>query len=125
MMNVTQNLPYNVFAITYLPFINKAPGHYELFTPLYTNIQGPVFITFDQPLYIKARDLVAQDGSLNQVVVRLGGFHMLMTFLNCIGHVMVGTGLKEAWSLIDAPNSVETMLHGYAFPRCIRGYLLA
>ena len=36
MMNVTHGLLYNVSAIIYLPFINKAPGHYDT---IYTALQ--------------------------------------------------------------------------------------
>jgi len=131
MMNVTRNRPYNVSAIMYLPFINKAPGHYDtIYTTLCYAVQHnpgeqvPVFVTFDQPLYIKARDLVAQHATLNRVIIRLGGFHMLLSFFNCIGHIMIGTGLKEALSLVYAPNSVETMLHGHAYSHAVRGHML-
>ena len=46
------------------------------------------YITFDQPLYSKAIDIVLADG-LN-TAVRLGGFHTLMNFMGAVGHVMRG-----------------------------------
>jgi len=41
-------------------------------------------LSFDQPLYIKAREIVAASSNtseLSKIVVRLGGFHLLMSFL--------------------------------------------
>lgn len=46
------------------------------------------FVTFDQPLYVKARDIVSAKGAdsdFRNVIVRLGGFHLLMSFLGSIG----------------------------------------
>lgn len=46
------------------------------------------FVTFDQPLYVKARDIVAamdKDSNLGNVVSRLEEFHFLMSFLGNIG----------------------------------------
>ena len=56
------------------------------------NIETPN-ITFDQPLYIKAVDIVMK--ARLDIVVRLGGFHTLMSFLGSIGHLMKGSGLEE------------------------------
>lgn len=61
---------------------------------------------------------------LSKVIVRLGGFHILISFLGCIGHVMAGSGIKEALSVIYAPNSVDKMLNGHAFARSVRGHTL-
>lgn len=58
------------------------------------------------------------------VIIRLGGFHLAMSFLGCIGFVMKGSGLKELLSTIYAPNSVDKMLTGHAYARAIRGHLL-
>jgi len=46
------------------------------------------YITFHQPLYSKAIDIVLADG-LN-TVVQFGGFHTLMNFMGAVGHVMHG-----------------------------------
>ena len=55
-------------------------------------IQTPV-ITFDQPLWLKANEIV-QTKELN-VVLMLGGFHTRMSFIRSIGHLMEGSGLSE------------------------------
>lgn len=86
-----------------------------------------VIITFDQPIYWKARVIVSaasSDSILTHCVIRLGGFHLLMSFLGCIGYIMNGSGLKELLSTVYAPLSVDKMLQGHAFARAVRGHLL-
>ena len=54
-------------------------------------------LTFDQPLYWKALTITQsqRDGSdLNIMVLRLGGFHVQMSFLSSIGYLMAGSGLQ-------------------------------
>jgi len=79
-------------------------------------------ITFDQPLYIKAVD-IALKSDLN-IVVRLGGFHTLMSFLGSIGHLMKASGLEEVLGLFFGPNTVEQVLSGTAYARAVRGHFL-
>jgi hypothetical protein len=55
-------------------------------------------ITFDQPLYIKAVDIVCHH-NLN-IVVWLGGFHTIMNFICAIGNNMRGSGLEEKFELL-------------------------
>lgn len=89
--------------------------------------QKTCVITFDQPLYYKAREMVAASDAYSQlcnVVVKLGGFHMLMSFLECIGYIMDRSGLKEALGKIYAENSINKMLNGHAYTRRIRGHTL-
>ena len=54
-------------------------------------------ITFDQPLYKKAMEIVTAEKI--PVVCRLGGFHQLMNFLS-IRNMMKGSGLEEAFEEI-------------------------
>jgi hypothetical protein len=84
-------------------------------------------ITFDQPLWWKAMTIVESEtdsSKLSYVVVRLGGFHTLMSFLGSIGHLMAGTGLQELLETVFAPNTVTHILSGKAVARAIRGHLL-
>jgi hypothetical protein len=60
-------------------------------------------VTYDQPLFILANDIILatkKSGSdeLSNIFVRLGGFHILMSFLGSIGYIMGGSGLEELWS---------------------------
>jgi hypothetical protein len=79
-------------------------------------------ITFDQPLYIKALDIAIKCNM--QIVLRLGGFHMLMSFLGSIGHMMNGSGLEEVLALVFGPNTVNHILNGKAYARAVQGHFL-
>lgn len=62
--------------------------------------------------------------NLSSVVVRLGGFHTLMSFLGSIGFIMDGSGLREVFNCIFAEASVKKILTGKAFSRAVRGHIL-
>ena len=72
-------------------------------------------VTFDQLLYWKYLIIKASEpvGScIKSVVLRLGGFHLQMSFLGSIGHLMAGSGLQELLETVYAGNSVKHMLSG-------------
>lgn len=84
-------------------------------------------VTFDQPLYWKSliiKESEPDDSCIKSVVLRLGGFHLQMSFLGSIGHLMAGSGLQELLETIYAGNSVKHILSGKAVSRAIRGHLL-
>ncbi|GBP40851.1 Putative nuclease HARBI1 [Eumeta japonica] len=81
----------------------------------------------ETPLYAKAREIVsaAPEGSeVSKIIVRLGGFHLLMSFLGAIGHIMQSSGIKEVLAEIYAVKSLEKMLNGHAYARAIRAHTL-
>lgn len=81
-------------------------------------------LTFDQPLWWKARLIIEQEpdtSPVKKMVLMLGGFHMKMSYLGCIGYLMTGSGLQETLEQVYAPNSVLKMLNGKAIARSIRG----
>ncbi len=84
-------------------------------------------ITFDQPLWWKST-LIIQDepvsSRLKKIVLILGGFHMQMSFLGSIGHLMIGTGLQECLETTYGSNSVIHMLSGKSVQRAVRGHFL-
>ena len=65
-----------------------------------------------------------QPSTLSHSKTRGGGFHILMSFLCSIGHLMAGTGLQELLEVIFAGNTVAHILSGKAVARAIRGHLL-
>jgi len=77
-------------------------------------------LTFDQPLYWKAKTIIVheKEGSeLRSIVLNLGGFHSVMSFFGCVGHVMEASGLNEVFA-------VTQILSGKAYARAIRGHFL-
>ena len=100
-----------------LSFISDQASCYE-YTPI---------ITFDQPLWWKSLKIVSnepQDSNLKSIILRLGGLHVEMSFLGCIGHIMAGSGIEEVLELVYAKNAVPHILSGKAVAHAIRGHLL-
>ena len=87
----------------------------------FLNIETHV-ITFDQPLWLKALDIF--NAKLMQIVLILGGFHLMMSFLGSIDSLMKGSGLKNALQTIYGRNTVEHMISGKAVSRALRGHFL-
>ena len=84
-------------------------------------------LTFDQPLWLKARTIIHHEdksSELKKVVLKLGGFHLMMSYLGSIGHLMNASGLREALELVYAENAVDYILNGKAYARAIRGHTL-
>ena len=67
-----------------------------------------VTVTFDQPLWLKAVEIRASN--LLTVVCRLGGFHMLMSYIDSIGTVMSGSGFSDALDMCYGLNAVIHMI---------------
>ena len=65
-------------------------------------------ITFEQPLYVKAYEIPMPNKM--EIVVRLGGFHQLMSFLGSIGSLMEGCGLRRALETVHVPLTVGHMI---------------
>lgn len=126
---------FEVSYINFLPFINAPPSNLStLYTALKTCIEHSIksnlkscIVTFDQQLYIKALDICfaeeLTDSDISIVLV-LGGFHLLMSFLGCLGFIMAGSGLKDILVTIYAENSVEHILNGHAYVRAVRAHSL-
>jgi hypothetical protein len=75
------------------------------------------------PLFFKARDIVegGQHSELSYVVVRLGEFHLLMSFMGCIAAIMAGSCLKALFIQITG---LDKMLNGHAYSRAVRAHIL-
>ena len=57
------------------------------------------------------------------IVICLGGFHLVMSFLGATGIIMEDWGLVETMELIYALNSIVHMLEGKAYARGLRCHL--
>ncbi|KAL4105063.1 hypothetical protein QTP88_020338 [Uroleucon formosanum] len=130
-----ENNKFSTSRILFLPFIHHPASNlntiYTTLNSIHDNMKfhghEACVVTFDQPLFIKAREIVAasEPGSeLSKIIIRLGGFHLIMSFLGSIGYLMAGSGLKEVLSVVYAPKSVDKMLDGHAYARAVRGHIL-
>lgn len=105
MQNITSEKSYEISVIEFLPFIYSPPSDIKtLFTAMRKSCDEAkklgmktCIITFDQPLYFKARAILAAvPDSFGDIIViiRLGGFHTILSFLGVFDHNMAGSGLK-------------------------------
>ena len=119
-------------SIVYLPMIDSGDATCILSTLEYLcNLAmkyklSPI-ITFDQPLYWKAAEIIndaPESSNLKGIVLLLGCFHTFMNLLGAIGTLMQGTGLKDILEAVYGENAVVHMLTGKSVQRALRGHLL-
>ncbi|XP_061723992.1 uncharacterized protein LOC133530150 [Cydia pomonella] len=117
-----------------VPFINAPASNYDtILTALKYAAEKckqsdiDCIVTFDQPLYQKAQEIVksSQDALISKIILRLGGFHLLMSFMGAIGKIMAGSGLREWWAKIYAIGSLEKMIMGHHYERAVRAHMLS
>ena len=82
----------------------------------YLHIETPV-ITFDQLLWLKSLEIVSAKSM--QIVLILGGFHLMMSFMGSIGSQMKGSGLNDALQMILEANAVQHTISGKAVSRAL------
>ena len=61
---------------------------------------------------------------MKNLVVKIGGFHKMMSLVGCKGHLTANTGLHEALESIYAKNSVDHITSGKAISRALRGHFI-
>ena len=94
MQQVSKGNYPGISEVSFLPIIDLHPNGKSCIysTLLFVSEQAKSLmvptpcITFDQPLWIKSMEIIKAKG-LN-VVTRLGGFHLLMSFLGSVGKLM-------------------------------------
>ena len=111
----------------YLPLIDMPPSDPDRMMTALTEAkrltkergQNKVVFTCDQQLYKIAVDIKwAYPEQFSDVTLRLGGMHMLMSFVGAIGSLMDGSGLCDV--LCSTFAGVAKMLSGKKFPQNIR-----
>jgi len=118
-----------------VPFFNNAASDINTIytTLLYASNeceklgQKTCIVTFDQPLYRKAVEIVSaanDDNALSNVVVAVRRISPACVFLGTIGHIMSGSGLEELWGLLYAQNTIVKIMSGHAFSRSLREHFL-
>lgn len=118
-------------SISFLPIIDMAAGDMScIFSTLtYLNKLAynhgfPCVVTFDQPLFWKASQIINTQNELQEITLMLGTFHTLMNVLGAIGTLMNGSGLFEILEEIYGSNTVVHMMTGKAVSRAIRGHMI-
>ena len=131
MDKITEDIPYQKSKIIYTNFINAPASNYstiktavlEAMRMSTAHGQNHTIVTFDQPLYIKAKDIVEANPEIyRHVVPRMGGLHLVFSYLGSIGYIMEGSGLQEVFSEIYAFKATEKMLSGHAYERAVRAH---
>ena len=134
MQNVCLGAHPGKSSIVFLPMIDMDPGDLTCINSTLTFIAEQAsrygvtpIVTFDQPLWWKALTLIQDEprgSKLKSIVLRLGGLHMEMSFLGCIGYLMSGSGIEDLLELVYAKNAITHMLSGKAIARAVRGHFL-
>ena len=116
--------------VTFLPIIDLDPTDMSCIysTLLFVigqarqlGMEVPV-LPFDQPLWLKATEIV--NAKSLPIVLILGGFHLMMSYVGSLGCLMKGSGLQEALQTVYASNTVEHIVSGKAIGRALRGHFL-
>ena len=59
------------------------------------------------------------------MVCRLGGSHILISFLGSIGNLMNSSGLEEAFEEVYSEDTIKHVLSGHATARALRVHIQA
>ncbi|GBN78769.1 hypothetical protein AVEN_236319-1 [Araneus ventricosus] len=73
-------------------------------------------------------DIVSQVDKIDElptVIVRLGGFHLLMSYIGAEGKITGCSGLEETWYEVFAKNAVVRMASGHTYARALRAHSLS
>lgn len=126
----------DVSKIVFLPFLNAPPSHEDtIYTVLMESVRKVrsygkkyAIVTFDLPLFMKAFEMIScapDDSDLKFVILRLGGFHTLMSYLKAVGFIMKDSGLKDLLCLTFGQNSVDKVFECSNYARTLRCHELA
>ena len=85
------------------------------------NILSPR-ITFDQPLWQKSRSVIKEKNL--QMVCRLDGFHILMSFLGSKANLMNDLCLEEVFEEVYSEDTFKYILSGHAIAGALRAHIL-
>ena len=89
--------------------------------------QAYTFVTFDLVVAKKAYNIIWQYGAqYKDVIVRLGVFHTIASYLAALGKLLKGTGFVEivVESKVCVGGSIDQVLHGRHYNRAMRVHIL-
>lgn len=133
--NKLANKPLPESVIHYLPIIEASPTEYATVKHVLDSAMATadnlrcdtVVVVFDQAIYAKAQQIRWDDSVLqDKLVIRLGEFHTLMTYLAAIGKRFASSGLEDILveSGVIANGSLKGVLNGHMYNRSIRAHKL-
>ena len=125
MKSIHNSVSKEISHIEYQPSIDGNPNDYST---IYTSLRciesekpKVSVITFDLPIWLKSVDILSHK---LPVIPRLGGFHLIKSFLGTFGHIFSDSGLHEIIELIYPGQVVaESILNGNSYDKAIRAHL--
>ena len=114
--------------IEYQPIIDGDPNdHSTIYTALLRCIEKEMpnisVITFDLPLWLKSVDIILSRNL--PIIPRLGGFHLLKSFLGTFGAIFADCGLRNIVQLIYTGEIADDgILNGNSYDKTIRAHFL-
>lgn len=113
--------------VVYLPLIDKPPADPDTMMTVMVKAQqvsdsvGQEYVVFtaDQQLYRIALHVIWENQAMfNNLYLRLGGMHLLMSYVGCIGTLMAESGIVD---ILSVPfGGVLKMLTGKKYPQNVR-----
>ena len=127
-VNSLSRFPQRNSKISFLPIINLKPTDLSC---IYSSLKFIVeqlnsigmetaVVTFDQPLWLKATEIVRSKDL--PIVLILGGFHTMISYMGSIGVIMKGSGIHESLETIYGSNAADHILSGKAVSRAVRAH---
>ena len=84
---------------------------------------GFAIVTFDFPIWLKAVNIIKQANLY--LIARLGGFHLLKSYLGSMSNIMEDSGLLDVIQLIYPGSTTSNhIMDGGYFDKAIRAHLL-
>ena len=129
------NTPHEITKIGYCPLI---PGSSTDYNTIYTVLkmvqemvrnlgQEDCVITFDLAIFMKAKEIQWRYAeTFSDVVIRLGGFHIILNYMSLLGKKYQDCGLEDLLieSGLYGPATASSILKGKSYNHCIRAYRL-
>ena len=104
--------------IVYLPLIDKPPADPATITSALLKAQAVTGATGQEYVIFTADQQLYNQALFSNVYLRLGGMHLLMSYVGSIGSLMAGSGMTEILS--EAFAGVLKMLTGRKYPDNVR-----
>ena len=122
-------------SIGYCPLIKASPTEYSTIYTVMLTIQKHMsklnqkmsVLTFDEAIYSKAKEIQWKCGDqFDDVILRMGGFHIALNFLGVIGHLYEGSGIEDIFieAGLYGSNTVCRFLKGKMYNRGVRAHKL-